>query len=194
MTFDVVLVQHADKERVPRDAGLSPLGFQQADRLASHLAIDSWCRLLSSPMRRARETAAVIGQACELAVEIDARLRERMNWGDASFEQTLDQFLDDWSRATTERHWQPPSGDSSKTTAARVRSLLDEVTGADVGPTLLVTHGGATVDLLRDLLGDDALEVMAPGCLSDGITSCGLTRLAFDGDSWRVLSVGERRR
>src|ERR1022692_306852 len=51
--------------------------------------------------------------------------------------------------------------------------LLDKA--AEPGPIAVCTHGGVTLDLLRTLLGDQAL---APGLLADGIPCCAITTLA----------------
>jgi hypothetical protein len=42
------------------------------------------------------------------------------------------------------------------------------------GPAAAITHGGITVDLLRNLLGDDALP---PGALEAGIPPCAITAI-----------------
>ena len=41
-------------------------------------------------------------------------------------------------------------------------------------PVAAVTHGGVTIELLRNLLGDDALP---PGLLATGIPPCAITTL-----------------
>jgi hypothetical protein len=42
------------------------------------------------------------------------------------------------------------------------------------GPVAAVTHGGVTIELLRNLLSDDALP---PGLLATGIPPCAITTL-----------------
>jgi hypothetical protein len=42
------------------------------------------------------------------------------------------------------------------------------------GPAAAVTHGGITTELLRDLLGDDALR---PGVLDEGVPPGAITAL-----------------
>ncbi len=191
MTVEVVLVQHADKQRVPGDPDLTELGVQQAHAVATQLASSAWDALVSSPLRRALHTAEIIGDACGLVPRIDDRLRERMSWGDAPEPQTFAAFLADWRRAARDRAWTPPSGHSSHDTGRRVGALLDELATADRWRLIAVTHGGATVDGLRTLLGDAAVERLAPGCIDDGIPSCALTRLRHDGGRWIVDSLAE---
>jgi broad specificity phosphatase PhoE len=148
---------------------------------------------LCSPLRRARHTAEVIAAACGLPVCSDDRFRERMNWGDSPSPQSLEEFMADWHRATAQRRWVPPSGSSSDATGARMCAALEElVVSAGVDAALCVTHGGATVDLLRRLIGDDELDAIAPGCLHVGIPSCAFTRLTYT-SRWQVHEVGAAR-
>jgi broad specificity phosphatase PhoE len=166
----VYLVQHGDKEPLPGDPGLTELGRQQATRTARWLSGLGITALWTSPMRRARETADCIASVTGLAVQPDARLRERLNWdGGMSF----DAFLALWARTTHDRDLVPEGGQSSRQAAARLQAFLTDMGGLP-GPAAAVTHGGITVDLLRNLLGDDALP---PGALDAGIPPCAITAI-----------------
>ena len=166
---------------------MSDLGRRQAAAAATFLARADWNALYSSPLRRARETAVAIGEACALDVSLDDRLRERMNWGSSPHAQAFDAFQADWERATADRSWTPPSGDSSSATGARFLDAINEFAAA--GPRILVvSHGGATVDLLRTLFGDDEVAAAAPTAMHGGVPSCALTHLAFD-RTWRLVRV-----
>jgi broad specificity phosphatase PhoE len=164
------VVQHAEKERQSGDPGLTPLGRRQAAATAGWLAGVGLSGILSSPLRRARETAEAIAAATGLPVQEDVRLRERMNW-DGS--QPVAEFLAEWEAAVRDRDFVPRGGSSSHQAAERFAALLTERATAP-GPFAVVTHGGLTVDLLRTLLGDDAL----PGALlHDGPPPCAITTL-----------------
>ena len=109
-------------------------------------------------MRRARETADCIAAVTGLAVQPDARLRERLNWdGGMPFEA----FLALWARTMRDRDLVPEGSQSSRQAAARLLAFLAGMRALP-GPVAAVTHGGITTELLRDLLGDDALR---PGVL-----------------------------
>jgi broad specificity phosphatase PhoE len=58
---------------------LSELGRRMADRAAEHLADHDLVHLVSSPLERARETAAPVADAHGLAVHVDDRLVEADN-------------------------------------------------------------------------------------------------------------------
>ncbi len=166
----VYLVQHGEKQRLPGDPGLTELGRQQATRTGRWLSGLGVSALWTSPMRRARETADCIAAVTGLAVQSDARLRERLNWeGNMPF----DAFLALWARTTRDRDLVPAGGQSSRQAAARLQAFLAGLSGLP-GPVTAVTHGGVTVELLRDLVGDDALR---PDILEAGIAPCAVTAI-----------------
>ncbi|MGW1973892.1 histidine phosphatase family protein, partial [Streptomyces tubercidicus] len=105
------LVQHAEKERLPGDPGLTEAGRRQAARTADRLWHLGVRAVFTSPLRRARETAAPIASRSGLPVQEDVRLRERMNW-DSS--RSAEDFLRDWAASVEDRDFLPASGDSSR--------------------------------------------------------------------------------
>jgi broad specificity phosphatase PhoE len=72
------VVQHGEKESRPGDPGLTDLGCRQASGTASWLRQVGVSAVLSSPMRRARETAGFIASAIGGQVREDGRLREEV--------------------------------------------------------------------------------------------------------------------
>ena len=164
------LVQHGEKEPLPGDPGLTPVGRQQASRTGRWLHSCRVRALYSSPMRRAGETADCIASVTGLAVQPDARLAERLNW-DGS--QPYEAFLALWARTASDRDFVPPGGGSSRQAGARLQAFLAGLAGGR-GPVAVVTHGGITTDLLRDLLSDDALP---PHLLTAGIPPCAVTTI-----------------
>ena len=149
----VYLVQHGEKERLPGDPGLTAVGRQQATRTGRWLRGQGVQTLCTSPMRRARETAACIASVTGLTAQPDARLRERLNW-DGSM--PVEAFLALWDRMSQDRDFTPGKEESSRQAGARLQAFLAGPPGTP-GPVAAVTHGGITTDLLGNLLGDDAL-------------------------------------
>jgi broad specificity phosphatase PhoE len=176
----IYLVQHGDKERTPGDPGLTELGRDQAAATARWLQGMEPRTLYSSPLRRARETAQPIGHATGLAIQVDSRLRERLNW-DGS--QTFDAFLTDWNRSTEDRDLVLGNGESSRSAGERLREFLASLAGVS-SLAVVVSHGGVTTDLLRTLLGDDGLP---PRLMDEGIPSCAITTL----DDLRVINIAD---
>jgi len=164
------LVQHGDKERLAGDPGLTALGRDQATATARWLRGAGLQALFSSPLRRAQQTAAAIAAATGLPVQLDSRLRERWNWDGT---QTFDSFVADWDRSARDRDYTPSNGESSRSAGDRMRAFVAGLSGKP-GPVAAVSHGGVTTDLLRTLLGDEALP---PHLLAEGIPPCAVTTL-----------------
>lgn len=166
----VYLVQHGAKQPGSGDPGLTELGRMQATRTGRWLDGLGIGALWTSPIRRARETAECIAAVTGLAAQADARLRERLNWDEGV---PWDTFADLWARTTDDRDLVPEGGQSSRQAGARLQAFLSGLRGQP-GPVAAVTHGGVTVDLLRSLLGEDALP---PGVLAAGIPPCAITTI-----------------
>jgi broad specificity phosphatase PhoE len=166
----IYLVQHGDKERSPGDPGLTELGKRQAAVTARWLRGTGLKALYSSPLRRARETAEPVGEATGLAVQLDSRLRERLNWDGT---QAFDAFLAEWDRSVKDRDLVLGNGESSRSAGERLRLFLAGLSGGG-SRVAVVSHGGVTVDLLRNLLGDDGLPARL---MTDGIPPCAITTL-----------------
>lgn len=179
MLFTVV--QHGEKARDMGNVPLTLHGHEQAQRTGQHLRGQGVTHVVSSPLRRARETATHVAVALALPVAIDTRVRERMNWGDGPDGQALDAFLAEWQRATADRDWCPASGDSSRAAGERFVSLLDDLrTAHPYTHVVIVAHGGVTVDALRTLFGDDVIRVR-DASLFDGVPPCAITRIRYVG-------------
>lgn len=81
--MELVLVRHALPVRIdegevdgPADPHLAPAGQAQAEAAAAWLAEEAIDAIWSSPMRRARETAAPLAARLDLTVRVDERLAE----------------------------------------------------------------------------------------------------------------------
>ena len=185
MTARVLVVRHAEQIRQAGDPGLSERGRQQAEAVSRILAPLHPVALVSSPLARAQQTAAPTARECGLTVATDPRLRERVNLDEG---RDVEEFLRAWARSTRERDWQPPGGRSSRRTGEEMRAALDEA-AVEAGTVVIVSHGGATTDLLRTLLGDDEVERRAPGLLVGGPVHGAITELDRTSDGWTVGSV-----
>jgi probable phosphoglycerate mutase len=81
-TVELILVRHAEAENVVNDdgaradPGLTSRGFAQAEAVARWLVREPIDRVVSSPSRRARETAGPTLARTGLEMEIDERLCE----------------------------------------------------------------------------------------------------------------------
>ncbi|WP_172387261.1 histidine phosphatase family protein [Streptomyces sp. MNP-20] len=164
------VVQHAEKEHWPGDQRLTALGRSQAARTAQWLSLRGLRAVVSSPLRRARETAEAIVTATGLELQVDARLRERANWEEG---QSLEEFMADWAKSVRDRSYVPRTGVSSHEAGAQFRAFLLDY-ASEPGPIAVTTHGGVTVDLLRTLLDDQAVT---SELMDVGVPSCAITTI-----------------
>ncbi len=83
MQTRVLLLRHAESadpsvfHGAESDIGLSERGRRQADAVAAYLATRGLQAVVSSAMRRARDTAGPIAAACGLPLEIEPEMHER---------------------------------------------------------------------------------------------------------------------
>ncbi len=101
------------------DAPLSELGTQQAAALARGFASAAVTRVLSSPLRRARDTAAAIAAAHGLAVEVDQRLIE-LDYGAWDGLPLRDVPAESWAAWRDDPQFAPPGGERLADVTTRV--------------------------------------------------------------------------
>jgi broad specificity phosphatase PhoE len=116
------------------DPGLDELGARQARALAE--ALPSGARVISSPLRRARETAAALGRP----VEVDERWIE-VDYGELDGTPLRDVPATLWSAWRADPSFAPPGGESLADLGQRVApACADLVTAAADGDVVVVTH------------------------------------------------------
>jgi 2,3-bisphosphoglycerate-dependent phosphoglycerate mutase/probable phosphoglycerate mutase len=113
------------------DAELTAEGLAQAAAVAPGIAALGPDRLISSDLRRAVDTAAVIGAAVGLDVKVDPRLRETHlgQWQG----RTVADIEAEWPGAIAEWRsdpgWAPPGGESLAGLCRRVGGWMGALTG-----------------------------------------------------------------
>jgi probable phosphoglycerate mutase len=134
----LVLVRHGRTEANAQgrllgrlDVPLDALGRAQAERLAA--AVGSVDRVVSSPLRRARETAAAFGAGDD----VDDRLAE-LDYGEFDGLPFGDVPSTVWSSWRADLEFAPPGGESLAALGRRVRSVLDELAEGAVDSTIVV--------------------------------------------------------
>src|ERR1700751_4555060 len=136
------------------DPDLSDEGRVQGARLPEALARFPISRVVSSPQRRAVQTAEPVAAARELSVEIDDRFAEydRDLPAYIPIEQIRDEMPEEWARMA---RGHLPSAVDEDAFRARVRAAVDDlVAAADPVDTVAVfTHGGVINVLLPEILG-----------------------------------------
>jgi len=142
---------------VRTDPELTPTGRDQAAALAGAVReLGPVHSVLTSPLRRARETAQVIVDRLGLPVRTDPRLLEcdfgawdGLSW--AEIERDWPAELARWLASTAAA---PPAGESFDAVATRVRAIKDELRRAHPSRTVeLVSHVSPIKLLVGDALG-----------------------------------------
>ena len=154
------------------DSPLTALGVRQAEAqgriLHAHLGGSGQHLHLCSPQPRAMRTADIALSTLNAAARTDDRLREITlgRWEGLSHDeiaraQALDEDDVFW--------WmdRAPEGEGHAAVAARVASLLTEITG----PAILVTHGITACHLRGQLLGLSMSEIAKLPC-DQGVVYC----------------------
>lgn len=173
----MLLIRHALPLRSEHGEGsdpeLSDTGLQQARRLPEALARYPIARVLSSPQRRAIQTAEPLAEARGLAIEVDERFAEydRDMHAYVPIEHVRAEQPEAWARMAAGRL---PDGVDETAFCARVTAATaDAVDAAEPEQTVVVfSHGGVINVVLHQILGTARL-------LSVPIDYVSVTRLLY---------------
>ncbi|MFG2622380.1 bifunctional RNase H/acid phosphatase [Streptomyces sp. NPDC048507] len=163
----LVLLRHGETALTPQkrfsgsggtDPELSPAGRRQADAVAGALAARGTVQaVVSSPLRRCRETAQAVADRLGLPVAIEEGLRETDfgAWEGLTFAEVRERFPDDLQAWLDSPRAAPTGGgESFSAVARRVSAARDRLLAAHAGRTvLLVTHVTPVKTLVRLALG-----------------------------------------
>jgi len=131
------------------DEPINERGVRQVQALLPRLKEKEIHVILSSPLRRARETARIIGKHLNLAIEVRDELTER-DYGSLSG-KTRDEVRETMGKSTDldtldreQRYdFRPYGGESVEEVKVRLLKSLEEIKGAHQDKVVLVvTHGG----------------------------------------------------
>jgi probable phosphoglycerate mutase len=174
--MELLLIRHAEPVRVgpgeggggPVDPELTPLGVEQAQRLAEWLAPDGVDRVLSSPLRRAVETASPLATTLGLEPEVVDGLVE--------YDANADHYIpveemrvarDGRFAAMVEGRWEEYGGERPDVFRGRIVPALDAVIERFPGDRVaVVCHGGVINVYLGHLLGIERHLWFEPGYAS----------------------------
>jgi alpha-ribazole phosphatase len=130
----------------------APLSASGRETLARALAGRTWDGIVTSPLKRARETAAIAANGDDGLIAVDDAWRE-IDFGDwdgrlhASL--ATDTRLSDFYRDPDANP--PPGGETMESVRARLTPALERLDARGQGPVLIVAHGG-TIRMAMSLL------------------------------------------
>lgn len=196
MTATILLVRHAAHAQLGRvltgrggDVPLSEEGRGQAEALAQRLAGTPIAAVETSPVRRARETAAAIAAARGLAAQVAMPLDEVDfgEWQGLSFaELGADPRWEMWNseRATAV----PPGGEPMAMVQARVLAFMRDVARRSAGLVVaMVSHA----DVIRAAVAG-VLGLALDRILAFDIDPASITRIEAGVWGERLVSLNER--
>jgi len=137
-----------------RDEPLTDQGIRQAHQAAAALSQLPIRMIISSPMRRAADTAGIIRKACDVELSLDSRLAEGSfgNWEGLSRAEVLalgspdSELLARWE---SDPSCAPPGGESIVAIQHRVIGLAEELKKElPAASVVLVSHVGPIKALL----------------------------------------------
>src|SRR5262249_41154178 len=130
---------------------LSEAGEQQATALA-HRTFGDVAAVVSSPLRRAHQTATSIADAFGIEPSLHTSLGENAfgAWEGLTFDEVQRGWPNELTVWLNDPNAAPPGGESFSTVAARVRRARDELIAKHPGRTVVVvTHVTPIKTLLR---------------------------------------------
>ncbi len=154
------------------DIGLNALGRDQAARAAALLDGEPIARIVTSPLRRARDTADAVARRRGLTVSADPDLREA-HLGAHQGARHGPWLADYWRGA-----YAPPGGETFEEFVERAWAAMARA--AALGPdTLIVAHGGLWRAAMRRVVVTPAFRM--PNALP--------VRVAPEASGWRALPL-----
>ena len=139
------------------DPPLSVEGRRQAERLGARFAGRAFAAHYTSDLKRAIETAELVGAAVGLSPAPMPALREIFlgEWEGLRTEEIAERYPTAWAAWVEEPDWDVvPGGEGAVNFDARVGTALDEILRRhDHGDVLVVTHGGVIQVALHRIVG-----------------------------------------
>ena len=153
----VVAEENRDRFNGRTEAALDPEGFDQIGRVAGYLKSSPPQRIYSSPLKRCRDSASVIGEAYGLEVRIEESLRE-MDFGALDglhFAEVRERFpkeAEAWYSDLAD--YRLPRAETMSEVQQRAWAALETIVEGHRGEAVAVqAHGGVNRLILARVLG-----------------------------------------
>jgi 2,3-bisphosphoglycerate-dependent phosphoglycerate mutase len=176
------------------DYELSPFGRQQVIRLAVRWVAEAahFERIISSPLKRALQTAEIIANALDIPIEQDA------DWMERDFGNLSGRILSEQDLRTLRKNFKIPSeplgetGESQWDAYHRAERAVTNLLQHPPGRYLVVAHGGIINQALRYILG------VPPTPGSDGprfiLSNAAFASLSYAPNEqiWRLFTLNDK--
>ena len=142
------------------DVALADEGREQARRLATRLGSQPIAAIYASPLQRCAETARLLAQPHQLAVQTRAEFREMSHgyWEGLKRSEVEARYPDEFAAWENDPYTFAPQGGESglAVTARSLPALLDVVSACPGKSVLIVSHKATIRLLISSLLGFDS--------------------------------------
>jgi probable phosphoglycerate mutase len=168
------------------DPGLTDLGREQARRAAARLAqrgpIDV---IVSSPLRRTRETAEVVAEKLGLDVQLEPGFAEAAfgEWDGFSFPDIMERWPDDIRSWLDSPAVAPPGGESLDAVSERVDEARKRLLSDFEGQTVVVVSHVTPIKMMLKLALDAEMDMVHRFELAPA----SITTLQWWSDGWPVV-------
>lgn len=131
------------------EAALTDVGQRQAAAVAARLADEPFDAVVSSPLKRARQTADALGR--DYVVDEDLRETDFGAWEGLTFAEVRERHPDELNAWLADPAVPPPGGESLLATVERVRAARDRLMAAYPGGRILVVSHVTPIKSLTQL-------------------------------------------
>jgi broad specificity phosphatase PhoE len=172
------------------DYSLTSRGILQARQTADFFKDKLINAIYSSPLKRALETATIIGEALELPVTVMEAFRE-VNVGNLEFRPPTaenwalhNRIIADWLSGKREVSF--PGGENCLQLLHRMQAgLLEVVRGQEGKQIIIVAHGGLITFTLKDICADVEMESI----MSQANHNCSVTTIELESCEEKPVGV-----
>jgi phosphoserine phosphatase len=195
----IILIRHGESEwnishlyTGQSDVALSGLGRAQAQCVAAYLADKGVTAIYSSPLLRARETAAPLAALTHLPIRIEPGLIEINHglWQGLTVAQVREKFPGQYERWRAQPHRVTmPQGESLTNVAARAAPALQRICQAERRGTIAVFSHDATLRVVISLAQGEPLERFWDWNMENA--SLNWIEAPVNGETFRLLRLNE---
>jgi len=161
---ELILIRHGETESNKKgaylgwtDVKLSIEGIMQAYKLKERLASVKPDIIVSSPLKRAAETACIINEQYNMAIQYENALKERGFgvWDNLTYEEIIAGYKDEYEEWIKDWLYYPAGGgESTLDVYNRITGCIQKIIDNNKGKSIMVvTHLGCIRNLIAYLLG-----------------------------------------
>ncbi|MEK4701545.1 histidine phosphatase family protein [Solibacillus sp. FSL R7-0668] len=183
--IEICLVRHGEtdwnklgKLQGHTDIALNENGMKQAEMCAQILKGNGYELVLTSPLKRAKQTAQIIAQKNALQI-IEMPLFIERNYGDAegmNYEERITKFPN--------RHY--PNQESKEILAQRIIKGLEQITEQHSENKIILVAHGAVINCILAILSNNEI-----GSGKTKLANACLSKIEYKNSTWTIKSFNE---